>query len=151
MIRRRVCGSLKGAGRGGVQIHGKSNIQINFRANLTYLFRAGLKVIDHYEHPDDADEDDQFDVATHDVSAFFSLSLFLSLFGYWTAIVTDVSLVVFVVVQLFDLAILFDDVVFHCVKQKAFIHSLIAHTTNTHTHTYSHNKHTHTHTVHNYS
>lgn len=79
MIRRRVCGSLKGAGRGGVQIHGKSNIQINFRANLTYLFRAGLKVIDHYEHPDDADEDDQFDVATHDVSAFFSLSLSISL------------------------------------------------------------------------
>lgn len=60
-------------------IHGKSNIQINFRANLTYLFRAGLKVIDHHEHPDDADEDDQFDVATH-VALSFLLSLSLSLY-----------------------------------------------------------------------
>lgn len=62
MIRRRVCGGTIG---GGLKGRGKSNIQINFRANLTYLFRAGLKVIDHHEHPDDADEDDQFDIATH--------------------------------------------------------------------------------------
>lgn len=72
-----------GAGWRGVPIHGKSNIQINFRANLTYLFRAGLKVIDHHEHPDDADEDDQFDVATHDALSFLlslSLSIYLCIF-----------------------------------------------------------------------
>lgn len=120
----------------------KSNLQINFRTrNFTYLFRAGLKVIDHYEHPDDADEDDQFDVATH-VALSLSLSIPFSLSlvsldsncygrfpcGYCNFV--------------FDLAISIDDVVFHCVKQKAFIHSLIALKDN-HSHTHSH-RHTHT-------
>lgn len=36
----------------GNYIH--KSIQLGF----TYLFSAGLKVINHYEHPNDADEDD---------------------------------------------------------------------------------------------
>lgn len=43
--------------------------------------------------------------------------------------------------------IFIDDVVFHYVKQKAFIQSLFAHSTNTNmqTHIHSHSKHTYTH------
>lgn len=74
-------GRRRGRRKHANSIGGKSNLQINFRTtNFTYLFRARLKVIDHYEHPDDADEDDQFDVATHVVASLsLSLSLYLSL------------------------------------------------------------------------
>lgn len=81
------------------------------------------------------------------------LSLYLYLFGYWTAIVADVFLVVVFVLG-FNYLIwqyFFDDVVFHCVRQKAFIHSLIAHSTNIQTHTHAFAQQTHTHTAHNYS